>query len=87
MKTLIATLLLASIPLYASDPFEAMKKAAKEEERQLKAKMKKYGVKEQPGTRVIGVSAEYFIIDGRQVLCSDVEMKCVNGRCTLVPKK
>jgi hypothetical protein len=82
----IALLLAVSLPAFASDPIsEALKKGA-EKERKLEEKIKKYGLKETPGFKIIGVSEPYYIIDGRQVPCDSVEMKCVNGKCTLVPK-
>lgn len=75
-------------PVWAGDSLpELLKKAAKEEERELKKRMKKYGIKETGGTRVIGISQEYYVINGKQVPCSDVEFKCVNGKCELVLKK
>lgn len=86
MKHIAIILALASIPAFASDPIsEALKKAA-EKERRLQEKIEKYKLKEVPGFRIIGVSEPYYVIDGKNVPCDSVEMKCVNGKCVLVPK-
>lgn len=87
MTRIVLTLaLLASLNTLASDPLmvELLKKAAEAE--RLKDKMKHFGIKEKPGYKVIGVSEPYYLIDGVQVRCDDVEMKCSNGKCVLVPK-
>lgn len=86
MKHLAILTALVAVSTFATDPIsEALKKAA-EKERKLEEKIKKYGLKETPGYKIVGVSEPYYIIDGRQVPCDSVEMKCVNGKCTLVPK-
>jgi hypothetical protein len=87
VKVLIAVCALVAFQAMAIDPVQDLKKAAKEEGRVLKNRMKKYGIKETGGTRVIGISREYYVINGKQVLCSDVEFKCVDGKCELVLKK
>ena len=73
-------------PVFASDPVmvDLLKKGAEAE--RLKEKMKHFGIKEKPGFKVIGVSEPYYLIDGVQVRCDQVEMKCANGKCVLVPK-
>ena len=82
----ITIALLASVSSFASDPVmvDLLKKGAEAE--RLKEKMKHFGIKEKPGFKVIGVSEPYYLIDGVQVRCDQVEMKCANGKCVLVPK-
>jgi hypothetical protein len=88
MRVLFATVFaLLCGCLYASDPVmvDLLKKAAEQEK--LTEKKKKYNISEKPGFKIIGISEPYYIIDGVKVGCDDVEMKCSNGKCTLVPKK
>ena len=87
MTRIVLTLeILASLSTLASDPVmvDLLKKGAEAE--RLKEKMKHLGIKEKPGFKVIGVSEPYYLIDGVQVRCDQVEMKCSNGKCVLVPK-
>ena len=86
MKLILALLCLSALHIQASDPImvDLLKKAAERE--RLAEKMKKYGIKEKQGFKVIGVSEPYYILDGVQVRCDSVEMKCADGKCVLVPK-
>lgn len=87
MKYLVLALSLVAFGSVASDPIsEALKKAA-DKERRLQEKIKLYKLKETPGYKIIGVSEPYYILEGRQVPCDQVEMKCQNGKCVLVPKE
>ncbi len=84
--TILSIALLVSLGSVASDPImvDLLKKGAEAE--RLKDKIKHFGIKEKAGTKIIGVSEPYYLIDGVQVRCDDVEMKCSNGKCVLVPK-
>ena len=86
MIRILTLTLLASLSTFASDPVmvDLLKKGAEQE--RLEAKKRQYGIKEKAGFRVIGVSEPYYLIDGVQVRCDNVEMKCANGKCVLVPK-
>jgi len=86
LKILITTAIFLTFQIQASDPVmvDLLKKGAEQE--RLEAKKRQYGIKEKAGFRVIGVSDPYYLIDGVQVRCGDVEMKCANGKCVLVPK-
>ena len=86
MIRIVLTLALFAFSASASDPVlvDLLKKGAEAE--RLKEKIKYFGIKEKPGYKVIGVSEPYSIINGVQVRCDQVEMKCSDGKCVLVPK-
>ena len=86
IRIVLIAALLASVSTFASDPVmvDLLKKGAEAE--RLKEKMKHFNIKEKSGFKVIGVSEPYYLIDGVQVRCDQVEMKCANGKCVLVPK-
>lgn len=92
MKYVLAILAALCFTASAGDPLtdllkkhakaeaEALKKDRKETERRKKL----YGIQDTPGYRIIGISAPYYIIDGKPVPCDQVEFRCENGKCVMV---
>lgn len=81
-------LFLLTPAVQAEDPLmvDLLKKGAKSDKETLKKLVKKYKIKEVEGTRIIGISREYYIINGKQVDCDNEEMRCVDGKCQMVAK-
>lgn len=81
--------LFLTLGVHAKDPLmtDLLKKAAEDEKKELKERAKRYGIKEVEGTRIIGISREYYIVSGKQVYCDTVEFRCVDGRCQMVAKR